>query len=80
MGSGFSQFNDWNAEAILKGVASATSTIDSDTEVTITFTNGVPVSTTSETVSLRFENPINGNVLVAYQEVPVEVPTNTLVV
>ena len=74
MGSGFSQFSDWSAVAIFKGVASESGTIGSDTEITVTFTNGVPVSTAFEIISLRFENPVNGNVLVTYQEVDVEIP------
>lgn len=80
VGSGFSSYSDWNAGAVFKGVAIAEGTVDSDTEVTVTFTNGVPVTTADNDVSLRFENPVNGQVQYAYKESLVEVPTDTLVI
>ena len=44
----------YTASVIYKGITSDSATIDSATSITGTFTNGVPVSTTGSTPTIRF--------------------------
>lgn len=77
-GSGFSSLSGWTPSASFRGVVSDSGSILSDTEVTVTFDNGVPITDSAATVSLRFENSVNGNLMVAYQVTAVEIASNAL--
>jgi len=46
--------NDYDVIVLYKGVESSSAVIDSDTSVTATFSNGIPVSDTAAAPSIRF--------------------------
>jgi hypothetical protein len=66
-GSGFSNLSAWTPSASFRGVVSDSGSISSDTEVTVTFSGGIPVTNEAATVDLRFTDSNTGDMMIAYQ-------------
>lgn len=69
-GSGMSQMAGWTAMAYYKGVFSDVQTISSDTEINISFENGIPISENEEPIYLgwMFDNGENVSIIIASYE------------
>jgi len=65
-GTDFSSMNGWTPVVTYLGVDSSSGSIDSDTQVTVTFDNGVPASSAMNVVSLGFFDSVNNKKTNAY--------------